>query len=307
MSEENKKTDLNISKTNKKRKNKREKAFSYKKAIVVTIIGISSYLGGVYAGSNGSSIVMIIDSDGFKFTEKAENTQQSNGEIVQVNGDRKNISVADIIEEIAKSVVNIRTKTKADESSYVFVENGGVGSGVIVAETKNKVFILTNSHVVSGMEEIEVAIDDYLYLKAKIAGTNKINDIGVVYIEKSKIPKDYADSYAVAVTGNSDDLRMGEEVLAIGNSLGRGKTVSSGLIGSLNRKLNMNDPKDITYIQTNASINPGSSGGGLFNYKGVLIGINTAKLSEKDVEGMGYAIPINRAMKIGEKIVKENS
>ena len=193
----------------------------------------------------------------------------------------------------------------------------GSGSGIIVGENDDELLIATNNHVVEGATTLSVCfigndvvnaeeetqnlaggdgdinVEDAV--SAKIKGTDPDNDLAVVAVKKKDIPDDTMSQIKIAQLGNSDNLVVGEQVVAIGNALGYGQSVTSGWVSALNRGITMEDGSSSELIQTDAAINPGNSGGALLNMKGELIGINSAKYADNAVEGMGYAIPISKS------------
>ncbi len=186
-------------------------------------------------------------------------------------------------------------------------ESEGAGSGIIVAKTEDELIIATNNHVVEDASELTVCFNDseeQIY-SGYIKGTDPSNDLAVVGIKLSDIPKKVLDSLAVAVLGNSDECVMGEQVVAIGNALGYGQSLTSGYISALDRVVTV-DNVTYTLIQTDAAINPGNSGGALFNMYGEVIGINSVKFASEKVEGMGFAIPISKALPILNNLALRN-
>lgn len=205
----------------------------------------------------------------------------------------------------------------------------GSGSGIIVGENDNELLIATNNHVVEGATTLSVCfigndvvnaeaetanlasgdgdinVEDAV--SAKIKGTDPDNDLAVVSVDKSDIPSDTMDQIKIAQIGSSDDLMVGEQVVAIGNALGYGQSVTSGWISALNRSVEMDSGTTAELIQTDAAINPGNSGGALLNLNGELIGINSAKYADNAVEGMGYAIPISKAQPILEELMNRKT
>ena len=205
----------------------------------------------------------------------------------------------------------------------------GSGSGIIVGENDDELLIATNNHVVSGATTLSVCfvgndvvnaeeetvdmsgsdgdvnVEDAV--SAKIKGTDESNDLAVVAVQKSDIPEDTLSQIKIAQLGNSDDLQVGEQVVAIGNALGYGQSVTSGWISALNRNISTDDGTSSGLIQTDAAINPGNSGGALLNMKGEVIGINAAKYADSQVEGMGYAIPISKAEPILEELMNRQT
>ena len=209
----------------------------------------------------------------------------------------------------------------------------GSGSGIIVGENDDELLIATNNHVVSGATTLSVCfigndvvnaeeetknistsnssgdgdinVEDAV--SAKIKGTDEANDLAVVAVQKSDIPEDTLSQIKIAQLGNSDNLAVGEQVVAIGNALGYGQSVTSGWISALNRTISTEDSTGSGLIQTDAAINPGNSGGALLNMKGEVIGINSAKYADNAVEGMGYAIPISKAQPILEELMNRQT
>ena len=180
-------------------------------------------------------------------------------------------------------------------------ESVSAGSGVIIGMTDDSILIATNEHVVSGADELSVAFSDDTAAPAENIGTDKSHDLAVIKVAKDDVEPETLDAIAVIPFGSSSDLEVGETVVAIGNALGYGQSVSAGIVSALNRTITTGDYMTGRYdqsegmIQTDASINPGNSGGALLNLKGELIGINSAKYADTQVEGMGYAIPVDTA------------
>lgn len=211
-------------------------------------------------------------------------------------------TVSDIAQMCMPSVVAITDKGVTEVQSWFGTmqqESESAGSGIIVGQNDEELLIATNNHVVSGAEELSVCFNDDVdqVYEAHTKGTDASNDLAIVAIKLSDIPQDVLSTIKIAEFGNSDELTVGEQVVAIGNALGYGQSVTSGYISALDREVQM-DNMTANLIQTDAAINPGNSGGALFNMKGQVIGINSAKLAETKVEGMGYAIPISTAIPI---------
>lgn len=219
-----------------------------------------------------------------------------------VTADDGTYTVSDIAQMCMPSVVAITNKGVTEVQSWFGTmqqESESAGSGIIVGQNDEELLIATNNHVVSGAEELSVCFNDDVdqVYEAHTKGTDASNDLAIVAIKLSDIPQDVLSTIKIAELGNSDELTVGEQVVAIGNALGYGQSVTSGYISALDREVQM-DNMTSNLIQTDAAINPGNSGGALFNMKGQVIGINSAKLAETKVEGMGYAIPISTAIPI---------
>ena len=211
-------------------------------------------------------------------------------------------------------------------------QSAGSGSGIIVGENDSELLIATNNHVVSGATTLTVCfadgdvvgaeeetqamasgdssgndVDVDNAVSAKIKGTDEENDLAVIAVEKSDIPEATMSKIKIAQLGSSDDLVVGEQVVAIGNALGYGQSVTSGWVSALNRSISTEEGETSGLIQTDAAINPGNSGGALLNMKGEVIGINAAKYADSQVEGMGYAIPISKAEPILEELMNRQT
>lgn len=249
-------------------------------------------------------------------------------------------SVASVARAAMPTVVAI-TSVSIQEIPYYFgfgfssrstqqYSSEGSGSGIIVGENDDELLIATNNHVVSGATTLSVCFmgDDVVSaeqeaaetasdstgdvnvedaVSAKIKGTDETNDLAVIAVAKSDIPADTLSSIKIAQLDTSDDLGVGEQVVAIGNALGYGQSVTSGWISALNRTISTDDTTGSGLIQTDAAINPGNSGGALLNMKGEVIGINSAKFASNAVEGMGYAIPISKAQPILEELMSRQT
>ncbi len=182
------------------------------------------------------------------------------------------------------------------------------GSGVIYSEDENGIYIITNNHVVQGADTIAIRVDDDVEPATSILiGRDPSTDLAVIYVSKDELKDKNIDNYLVSQIGDSDDLEVFDEVYAIGNAAGEGKSGTSGSISALNKPIPTEDGSEINAIQIDAAINPGNSGGALINSDGELIGINFAKIVATELEGMGYSIPINDAVEIANQIIEEGS
>lgn len=218
---------------------------------------------------------------------------------------RYGMDVSDIAAAALPSVVAITNISVQEVQSYFnrFGPNGAgqtqleettsCGSGIIIANDGTYLYIVTNAHVVEDATTLSVSFVDNSVYEAQLCGADETVDLAVVKIALSDLSSDTLSQISVIAVGDSDALEVGEQVVAIGNALGYGQSVTTGIVSALNRSLTNENGTTSTYIQTDAAINPGNSGGALLNLDGQLIGINTAKLSDTDVEGMGYAIPIS--------------
>lgn len=212
--------------------------------------------------------------------------------------------VSEVVEEVMPSVVSITSKTLISSGKYGPYFWGteryseGAGSGIIVSKNDNELLILTNNHVVAGAEELSVQFINEKDYDAEIKGTNERKDIAVISVKLNKIDNETMESIKIATLGDSNELKVGNGVIAIGNALGYGQSVTTGVVSALNREVETGTYKN-EMIQIDAAINGGNSGGALLNNKGEVIGINSAKYSsnvyssEASIEGMGFAIPIS--------------
>ena len=216
-------------------------------------------------------------------------------------------NVASVVNEVMPSVVSI-TSTIQSSNYYGFgtQESEGAGSGFIVAKTKDNLMIATNNHVVSDATSLTVGFADDTTAKATVVGTDSSADLAVISVKLSDIKDSTASKIKVATLGSSDDLKVGEEVVAIGNALGYGQSVTTGVVSAKNREISLTDGT-MNLLQTDAAINPGNSGGVLINMDGQVVGINNAKLEDTSVEGMGYAIPITTAKTILTDLMNASS
>ena len=211
---------------------------------------------------------------------------------------------------VMPSIVSITGKFETTSQSWFgqtqSSESEGVGSGIIIVKKDGKILIVTNNHVVADAKSLSVGFVDGKSASATIRGTDSDADLAVVEVNTKDMKASTLKKIAVITLGDSSKLKTGERAIAIGNALGYGQSVTGGYISALNRQVQLTD-KTMTLIQTDAAINPGNSGGALLNSKGELIGINTVKYSSEDVEGMGYAIPINTAKPIINKLIKNEA
>lgn len=280
--------------------------------------------------NTGKSSVQIKTTDSVDLQETASDDSTTD----KVLSDSENGTVAAVAQASMPSVVAITTVSVQEIPSFFGYsshqyKSASTGSGIIVGDNDDELLIATNNHVVDGATTLSVCFigDDVANaetetvnagdngdlnvedaVSAKIKGTDADNDLAVVAVKKSDIPEDTLNQIKIAQIGSSDDLAVGQQVVAIGNALGYGQSVTSGWISALNRTISTDDGTNSTgLIQTDAAINPGNSGGALLNMKGELIGINSAKYADSAVEGMGYAIPISKAKPILEELMNRET
>lgn len=239
--------------------------------------------------------------------ETTSGTTSAKSETSSSGSSSSSSNVASVVNEVMPSVVSI-TSTIQSSNYYGFgtQESEGAGSGFIVAKTKDNLMIATNNHVVSDATSLTVGFADDTTAKATVVGTDSSADLAVISVKLSDIKDSTASKIKVATLGSSDDLKVGEEVVAIGNALGYGQSVTTGVVSAKNREISLTDGT-MNLLQTDAAINPGNSGGVLINMDGQVVGINNAKLEDTSVEGMGYAIPITTAKTILTDLMNASS
>ena len=241
-----------------------------------------------------------------------------------------NLDVSEIASEALPSIVSITTKSVQEVQNYFGMygmygyapqqqeqEVEGSGSGIIVGKNDDELLIATNYHVVEGADTLSVAFTDGNAVEASVKGFDEERDLAVVSVSLDDVEDDTMDAISIAKIGSSDDLKVGEQVIAIGNALGYGQSVTTGIVSAKNRRMDSDnntvtdgsdDSSDgVNLIQTDAAINPGNSGGALLNMEGEVVGINSAKLASTEVEGMGYAIAISDVTDILQNLMNETS
>ena len=291
-----------------------------------TITACAVLAGGLAAGTytgisymNGNSTVQSVQAateDSEKLTllkskkSDSDSKETSDSDTKEETTKSGSLDVSDIAEEAMPSVVAITTKSVEEVQQYYGTygfqyapsqeqEVEGSGSGIIIGKTDSELLIATNYHVVENADTLSVAFNDGNAYEGSVKGFDEAKDLAVVSVSTDDVSSDAMDDITVAKIGSSDDLKIGEQVVAIGNALGYGQSVTTGIVSAKNRKINSSgelqsdDSKGVNLIQTDAAINPGNSGGALLNMEGEVVGINSSKLASTEVEGMGYAIAIS--------------
>ncbi len=316
----------------KKKKEKKPGGF-LKKAAVCLSLGL---IFGIFAGAGifavqavtgaviGNETVAVTESDRIILEDEDEgNTAGAQtddtakaGEEAAQSGIREtdNIStivadVSQVVKEVMPAIVSINNHYTEKMSYFgqtMTSEADASGSGIIVGQNDTELLIVSNYHVIADSDELTVQFVEGSEARASIKGTDPDMDLAVIAVPIGDVNSSTLQEIAVATLGNSDTLTVGEPAIAIGNSLGYGQSVTTGVISALNRSIQLSDGTDGTFIQTDAAINPGNSGGALLNMKGEVVGINSNKIGGSAVEGMGYAIPISAASPIiAELMLKE--
>ena len=280
-------------------------------ALIAGLVGGGAFLGVLYLGYD----VMGIGKAEETVTEIQKVEPNKNIAATVKNS----IDVSAIAEKSMPSVVSINNKGVQEIRSWFGTyqqETSGSGSGIIIGENETELLIVTNYHVVADSTELSVYFsfeeedEEQNVISAKIKGYDSQKDLAVISVKLSDIPNDTKGKISIATVGDSSQLKVGEQVVAIGNALGYGQSVTTGIVSALNREVSVTGANGemITneLIQTDAAINPGNSGGALINMQGEVIGINSVKLASQEVEGMGYAIPITAVESIiGDLMNKE--
>lgn len=218
--------------------------------------------------------------------------------------------VSDVVDEVMPamvSIINNYTEKSSFWGKYYSHNYTASGSGIIVGKNETELLVVSNNHVISDANTLEVTFIDGTEAEAYIKGADKDMDLAVIAIPLSDLSEETLSAIHVATLGDSDSLRLGEPVIAIGNALGYGQSVTNGIVSALDREVEFSDGSVGTFIQTNAAINPGNSGGALLNIKGEVIGINSSKYMDVEVEGMGYAIPITSASPIVANLIENQT
>lgn len=293
-------------------------------AIALSAVLFGGIAGGVFTGIAYASGVTVNKTESQSVSTSAEGTEtkektttlQTATSINDGTADSQSLDVSDIAEGSMPSIVAITNKSVQEVQSYfsMFGRNSGVqeqevesqGSGIIIGQNEEELLIVTNNHVVENADTLSACfIDDQAY-EAVVKGTDSDNDLAVIAVKLTDISEDTMSQIKIAQVGDSDSLKVGQQVVAIGNALGYGQSVTTGIVSAVNRQLEDSESEN-GFIQTDAAINPGNSGGALLNMQGELIGINSAKLASTEVEGMGYAISISTASPIIEDLMNRTT
>lgn len=317
--------------------NKKNPKNSKKLAKKIGAITLSAVLFGSVAA--GSFQAVNYFSPVSKTTNSSSQTSKSNSSSTSLlkttttsdSSNKGSLDVSDITTSAMPSIVAITNKSVQEVQDYFSQfgfggqgqpqtqETESQGSGIIIGKNDSELLMVTNNHVVEGADTLSVCFIDNKVYEANVKGTDAENDLAVIAVPLDSISDDTMSQIAVASIGDSDSLKVGEQVVAIGNALGYGQSVTTGIVSAVNRALSNNssdtqdsnsssdDSSSATYIQTDAAINPGNSGGALLNMNGEVIGINSAKLASTEVEGMGYAISMNDAYDTIEELMNETT
>ena len=294
-------------------------------AVLAGGLAAGTYTGVNYLTGYEQSVQAASKDSVTLLKSKSDSDSEDSKEEAKAKG---SLDVSDIVEEAMPSIVSITTKSVEEVQNYygMFGQYGtyspeqrevqGSGSGIIIGKNDTELLVATNYHVVDGADTLSVGFIDSTACEAKVKGYDSGKDLAVVAVSLDDIDSDTMDAISVATIGNSDNLKVGEQVVAIGNALGYGQSVTTGIVSAKNRQLNSDDTvgdydsdsnKTTNLIQTDAAINPGNSGGALLNMNGEVVGINSAKLASTEVEGIGYAIAISDVTDTLESLMNEET
>ena len=325
--------------------NGKKPSFKNKKAAKLAkkigAIALSAVLFGGVAGGTFQAVNHFAGSTTATATTTTAQQTTSNSSLLKAAATSSSststgtMDVSTIAKNAMPSIVSITNQSVQEVQNYFSMfgygaqtpqteETTSCGSGIIIGKNDTELLIVTNNHVVEDADTLSVSFVNNQVCKANIKGTDADNDLAVIAVPLSEIPDDTMSSIAVATMGDSDSVEVGEQVVAIGNALGYGQSVTTGIISAANRVIDSDSSSDgssdgttadtsstdttgKTYLQTDAAINPGNSGGALLNMKGEVIGINAAKYSSTEVEGMGYAIPISQAQDIINELMNKKT
>lgn len=259
-----------------------------------------NYVGARLTGLADITATAPAETEGTTTAQVPETSAASN------NGSTTAVStvtdVSCIAEKAMPSLVAINDTMTVEQNNFFGMpqtyQAQSSGSGIIVGQNDTELLIATNNHVVSGATDMKVTFTDSTQVAAAVKGTDSATDLAIIAVKLSDIPSDTMSKIKVATLGNSDNVKVGQQVIAIGNALGYGQSLTVGYISALDREITDENGIQHTYIQTDAAINPGNSGGALLDLNGNVIGINAAKNASTEVEGMGFAIPISKAQEI---------
>lgn len=306
-----------------------------KKAASISLCAVlaGGLAAGTYTGVNYltgyEQSVQAASEDKVELLKSEKKSDDSKDDSKDESTAKGSLDVSDIVEAAMPSIVSITTKSVEEVQNYygMFGQYGayspsqeqevqGSGSGIIIGKNDSELLIATNYHVVEGAETLSVGFCDSTACEAKVKGYDSEKDLAVVAVSLDDIDSDTMDAITIATIGNSDDLKVGAQVVAIGNALGYGQSVTTGIVSAKNRQLNSDDTvgdydsdsnSATNLIQTDAAINPGNSGGALLNMNGEVVGINSAKLASTAVEGIGYAIAISDVTDTLENLMNEET
>jgi serine protease Do len=306
--------DANTADTTDNKKQKKKIHYNYRKSIAVGLAGTllcGASMGFFFGVGVNTSKKIFNTANKFSFgaTQDIVTNNEADTDGISATGGSmvtENDDITKTVNNVKNSIVNINMKAQTQNFFYQTTESEGSGSGIIYAQDDEKVYIVTNNHVVEDATTVTISISGEENINANLVGKDASSDLAVISVLKSDLKAAGIDSVTPAVFGDSDSMQVGESVIAIGNAMGQGKSATLGIVSAQDKEINI-DGKTLKVIQTDAAINPGNSGGALVNMSGEVIGINTAKLSSNAVEGTGYAIPTNVAKDVIQTLVENGT
>lgn len=298
-------TDGGSGNNNNKKKKKKKGGFGrgvLKAVCFGLIFGLCAF-GVMYGLGKATGLTDASSSDDGGTVSEVQTTSSSNDDS---SSSDSGYDVSGVVAEVMPSIVAVNTTLEETSTDFLgrqyTQESSGAGSGIIIKDADSTLYILTNYHVIEDSTAVSVQFSDDSTADATILGYDEDADVAVIEVDESTLEDSTLETIKTAKIGDSDNLKVGETAIAIGNALGYGQSVTTGVISAVNREVQLTD-KTMTLIQTSAAINPGNSGGALLNADGEVVGMNTVKYSDTSVEGMGYAIPINSAMEIANGLI----
>lgn len=312
--------DQNYTESNQEPENRRSK----KKGRTAVAVVCAGMVFGLVASVTFQASNYMVERVLGKSEQTAGTTKNTSSSSTNVNSTKLTQTkstvtsdISEIVENAMPSVVSITNISVQQVQSFFQgtqeYESQSSGSGIIIGKNDSELLVVSNNHVVSGSDTLTVTFINNTSVEAQIKGTDPDKDLAVVAVPLDKIDEDTMNQIAVATLGDSSELKVGEPVIAIGNALGYGQSVTNGIVSAKDRTLSSSNAEgeaeenSVKYIQTNAAINPGNSGGALLNMNGEVIGINTAKVADSAVEGMGYAIPVSDVSDIIEDLMNRTT
>lgn len=283
-----------------------------KKGSAGRILGIAVLTAAVFGVVAGGTLFAALRFFGLSISPEDVKTTilyqaEEGGTISSTGTSNGENSVENIVESVMPAMVAITNTTEMEYHGFFGTQTqtyDSCGSGIIIGQNETQLYIVTNNHVIEDADSITVSFVDNASVEAAVKGTDATMDLAVITVEKADMKKETLGAIKIAVMGSSEELKLGQSVIAIGNALGYGQTVTTGVVSALDRMVTIED-MTASLLQTSAAINPGNSGGALVNMQGQVIGINSAKYSDTDVEGVGFSIPIDDAAPIIENLISK--
>lgn len=278
--------------------------------LVVCATAFGVLAGGAFQGVNYATGALTAQES--QVSESQDTAKIATTNVVSTAASTGTSDVTTVAEQVLPSIVAIDVTAQTTTGYSMFgqqqkQETKGSGSGIIIAEKNNKMYIATNNHVIEGATSVTITFNNKKTAKATVKGTDSSKDLAIVEVDMSSLSSETLSSVKIAAIGDSTKTKVGEQAIAIGNALGYGTSVTVGYISAKDREIDSEDSSSVKLLQTDAAINPGNSGGALVNSKGEVIGINSSKFASEEVEGMGFAIPMATAESILEELMNQKT